>query len=147
MLQDIRTQGKALAGGQQYLGVEDVLDPRLLVYMPFSFVRYISAIFVKSGNGFRLATASWFLFLGVFGFLVDDQAVATIPEFLGALALTGLQVILLARLFLVILLGDRNEVVARNIEDALATADNSGDSTVVAILGMAHCNGVKRLLE
>ena len=53
------------------------------------------------------------------------------------------------RVALVGLIAERNVVLARNIRSAASTTHPQGGETgaVVAILGLAHLNGVKRLLE
>ena len=47
---------------------------------------------------------------------------------------------------LVPILTERNEVLASSIVAACESAE-LGDGAVVAVLGMAHCNGVRRAIE
>ena len=60
------------------------------------------------------------------------------------MAFAALETLVLGRVFLVALLEERNYALARNIRKA-HFATRGGD-TVVAVLGAAHLNGVKRLL-
>jgi len=54
--------------------------------------------------------------------------------------------VVLARIILVVMLKERDEVLAKAIQEACNKLPSTDDSEVVAILGMAHCNGVARLL-
>jgi pheromone shutdown protein TraB len=45
------------------------------------------------------------------------------------------------------ILVERNVVLARSIVGACLLDDGDRNGAVVAVLGMAHCNGVKRLIE
>ena len=106
-----------------------------------------AAIYLKSGNNVRVPIFLWCFVSAWFGTVVDDEARASIPEFIAALGVTGLQTVVLARVFLVLLLGDRNQILADAIASECEVAGDDGDATVVAVLGMAHLNGVKRILE
>jgi pheromone shutdown protein TraB len=61
-------------------------------------------------------------------------------------------VALLSRVFLCAILADRNVVLANNILSECSRVQKKqgkgkkGGEVVVAVLGMAHCNGVKKLL-
>merc|ERR1719424_916326 len=112
---DLKTNGKALSGGPGFVGFGDLFEPRLLLTMPVALFRYIAAIYIKSGNNVRVPIFLWCFGLAYFGTVVDDEARASIPEFLGAIALTAGQTVVLARVFLVLLLGDRNEILADSI--------------------------------
>mmetsp|Transcript_14859 Transcript_14859/g.33674 ORF Transcript_14859/g.33674 Transcript_14859/m.33674 type:complete len:98 (+) Transcript_14859:3-296(+) len=76
---------------------------------------------------------------------VPAQDVNVLTEVLGASAILALETVILGRLLLVGLLEERNYVLARNIREACLRAKPGG--SVVAVLGMAHCNGVASLLK
>ena len=127
------------------IGPAALLDPALLLATPVTAIRYPLAAIVKS---------PWLLLplLGGFGLVAQDFAAAADPaappvsleELGGAIAFAMLETLVVGRVFLVGLLEERNFALARNIRKAhFAT---KGGDTVVAILGAAHLNGVKRLL-
>ena len=116
-----------------------LLDPRLLLGAPLSFVRYPLSLGLKSP-----------LLLGILGLIVlaanqDFGAEDTVLELAGSLAFAAFETIVLGRVLLVALLEERNYVLARNIRKAAFGA--KPDGTIVAVLGMAHLNGVAALLE
>ena len=165
-----------------------LLDPRLLIGAPVSLVRYPLSLGLRS---------PLLLFLVVFGTsLVSGSAPDPDADSLAALAaslgFTLLETVVLARVLLVVLLEERNYVIAvrttctptalphhtcpgdgvrahcafrtcgsrlpppstafhhlwlvqRNIRKACFAAKPGG--SVVAVLGMAHCNGVAQLLR
>ena len=55
------------------------------------------------------------------------------------------EIVLFARVFLVALLNDRNEILASKIRSACLRAE--AGKSVVAVLGMAHVNGVAQILD
>ena len=127
------------------IGPAALLDPALLLATPITAIRYPLAAIVKS---------PWLLLplLGGFGLVAQDFAAAADPaappvsleELGGAIAFAMLETLVVGRVFLVGLLEERNFALACNIRKAhFAT---KGGDTVVAILGAAHLNGVKRLL-
>uniref|UniRef100_A0A7S1UHV3 Uncharacterized protein n=2 Tax=Phaeomonas parva TaxID=124430 RepID=A0A7S1UHV3_9STRA len=81
-------------------------------------------------------------------------------DLLGSTLFALVETVLLGRIFLVGLLEERNVVLARNIREAcrakhkdegfvdklLGSSRTNQRSTVIAVLGMAHCNGVQQLL-
>ena len=116
-----------------------LLDPRLLLGAPLSFVRYPLSLGLKSP-----------LLLGILSLIVlaanqDFGAEDTALELAGSLAFAAFETIVLGRVLLVALLEERNYVLARNIRKAAFGA--KPDGTIVAVLGMAHLNGVAALLE
>eukprot|EP00466_Bigelowiella_natans_P019679 jgi/Bigna1/50689/estExt_Genewise1.C_890025 len=131
--------------GVPSLSVLDLLDPVLLLGLPITFVRYPAAFFLKNP-----------LFaLGLVGLIAsigggEAQLAAQIAMQLNS-ALTALFLVfnfavylILARTILVVLLQERDEVLAGSIREACLNAKD--EQTVVAVLGMAHCNGVAKLL-
>lgn len=74
-------------------------------------------------------------------------------ETLTSAAISALELALLARPFLVVLLQERNKILAENIREACKVAaeerKRSGDANkeVIAVLGMAHINGVAARLK
>jgi len=116
-----------------------LLDPRLLLGAPLSFVRYPLSIGLKSP-----------LLLGIIGllFAASSQDLGmedTYVEAAAALGFAVFETVVLGRVLLVALLEERNYVLARNIRKASFNAKPGG--TIVAVLGAAHCNGVAGLLE
>ena len=63
----------------------------------------------------------------------------------GGVLVTLGELVLFARVFLVALLNERNDILADNIRAAAARAKDG--KAVVAVLGMAHVNGVASLLD
>ena len=76
--------------------------------------------------------------------VAPDDAASLLPS----IAVAALETVVLGRVFLVGLLEERNFVIARNIRRACLAPGKKGGGgrTVVAVLGMAHVSGVKRLL-
>eukprot|EP00980_Cylindrotheca_fusiformis_P006668 scaffold1391_cov123-Cylindrotheca_fusiformis.AAC.6 len=196
-------------GGEGYLSAFAFLDPRLLVVLPVSLVKYPLSFLVRDPR----PTSIVLLGLLALNYLDDsssavDAAVLTnqVPLFdwLVSFGLSALETTVFARLLLKPLLAERNEILAQSILDQcrlLATttqepkptswfekamqqtlaissnkqprssreatitgeheiiyapgshatipagAGNNDDQAVVAILGMAHCNGIKKLLQ
>ena len=64
-----------------------------------------------------------------------------------ALSFALFETLVIGRVFLVGLLEERNFVLARKIREAALGDGKRGTRTVVAILGAAHLNGVKTILE
>jgi len=140
------------AGGAEVdaprIGLRSVLDPALVAGYPVALLRY-----------FSLSPALFGTVLGG-AFVLDAflQALASDPGFLGAIepaleaALTVAIGTVAVRVGLVALLEERNYVLARSIRRACreqpAAADGGGEPpAVVAVLGMAHLNGVRQLLS
>ncbi|KAL1523234.1 hypothetical protein AB1Y20_018185 [Prymnesium parvum] len=115
----------------------------LLVNAPVSLFRYPLAIVLKQPLAMLpLALIAVLLSLPP---EVPAQDVNVLTEVLGASAILALETVILGRLLLVGLLEERNYVLARNIREACLRAKPGG--SVVAVLGMAHCNGVASLLK
>ena len=127
-------------GGDGSLGAGAFLDPRLLVGFPLSLVRYPLSIGLKSPLLLGL------IGLAIFGTYTLDMATEeTVGELVGALAFSVVETIFLGRLLLVVLLEERNFILARNIRKACFA--NKPGGSIVAVLGMAHLNGVAALLR
>ena len=96
------------------------------------------------------ATALLVLTLATLDRLLDsiaaDESVIGAPERLLELALLLAFAATALRVVLVALIDERNVELARNIRAAAAAAA-PGEGVVVGVLGMAHVNGVRRLLE
>lgn len=92
---------------------------------------------------------------------------ADLSELALTLGINGLQLVFLGRVFLVALLNERNKILADKILEQCVDAKKGSkvqqkglfgwgkpksvesegkEKVVVAVLGMAHCNGVKKLL-
>ena len=179
---------ESLPAGPQYLGPSAIFNPALLLAAPISFFKYPLSFFVKA------PIRSMILFAVLFGVdssgaAVNDVAASTEPLALSDLLLSlggsVLEIIIFARIFLQVLLAERNQILASNIvaqcryyqaqpswqqwwkntfcsnkPSAVSYAEGSvtpryetsareqkGGKVVVAILGMAHCNGIRKLLE
>ena len=210
----------SLPSGPDYLGPTDFLDSRLLLAAPVSLFRYPLAFLVKAPITGTLVLSVLALFAGISWngagdsgvmFEPDRSLVDSVSEWATSAALFGLEVAVLSRVFLVVILAERNEVLARSIllqcerirsaketETSTAVAQQQsikrgnvstgmfsfdslpsalpslavgtqresssekapstkplegtmrgdmGDKSVVAVLGMAHCNGVMKLLK
>ena len=199
----------AVPSGPQYLGATALLNPKLLLAAPVSFFKYPLSYIVKDPVtavlvlGFIFGTdaasaaalsqpttvldqtVQVFLNPSAYDYSLTDAAV----DFLGSV----LELILFGRLFLQVLLVERNQILARNIlqqcryyqsssppsrqkkqsvldwmsslgqrlrlgsatasipyaESSPAPSKLKGknDAVVVAVLGMAHVNGIRKLLE
>jgi len=160
-----RIQRDLVAGWAQLdspdgVSVSTLLEPRLLLATPLALFRYPASIAFKSPALFSVLVG-----LGALTAGGSDTPLATDPaglslDLLQAAAFALLETLFLGRVFLVGLLEERNYVLARNIRRAATAkpeeANWAGASgtrskavkgrTVVAVLGMAHLNGVKQIL-
>ena len=124
--------------GGEGLAPDALLDFKLLLGLPISFVRYPLSLGLKSPVlGALLAC------LYVLG-TQDLEGEETVTSVLGALAFFVVETTVFARVLLVGLLEERNYVLARNIRKACLERPGG---TVVAVLGMAHCTGVGKILR
>ena len=159
---------KSFGKDVQSLSVEDfLLDRRLLLALPVSLFRYPLAWLLKSpklvvpllsfyfglanlpglveametsGGGDVLATAA----SGGVGLV---QSADILDETLSVLFLflDVFQIVVLSRLMLVALLGERNDVLSESIRQKCEEQKGT-EKTVIAILGAAHLNGVQNRL-
>ena len=104
-----------------------------------SFVRYPLSLGLKSPVLLAIVA------LLALGATLEPSTEDTLVQAAGLLCFFILEVFVLGRVFLVALLEERNFVIARNIRKAAFASKPGG--TIVAVLGMAHCNGVAELLE
>lgn len=119
----------------------------LLPFAPVSLVRYPLAAVVKSPSLLPiLVLIGWYL--GTQGDEALADAQGSILELLGSVAVAAVETIVFGRMFLIGLLEERNFVIARNIRKAHfeQKAENGGPGCVVAVLGLAHLNGIKRVM-
>lgn len=189
----------AIPFGSQYLGASALLDPRLLLSAPVSLFKYPMSYFVRDplasslvlGLLFGADTASAAA-LGQPTTVLDqtaqvllhpqDYSYTLMDGFVDLLG-SALEVIIFGRLFLQVLLVERNNVLALNILEQCRYYQSSKpkktsvwdwlpmwdrglhkvpyaetspkpskpaaaeDAVVVAVLGMAHVNGIRKLLE
>jgi hypothetical protein len=137
--------GQVLSSGG--LGLSSILDPRLLLGFPVSLGRYPLSIGIKSPLVGAAAVA--LLFLVSQGEETPPPAteLEQLLDIAESLAFVALESIILGRVLLVALLEERNYVLARNIRKACLAKSASPDGAVVAVLGMAHLNGVGSLLR
>lgn len=186
-------------GGDGYLGAFAFFDPRLLLVLPVSLIKYPLSYLVRD----PVPTTIGLTILGALSFLddpnsleamVSDESVP-ITDWILSFAFAFLETAVFARLLLKPLLAERNEILAQSIldqcrlyskpkkqserrpgkqfgwftfnpevvntrnDESVATmyapgsvlpVSNTGpneDKVVVAVLGMAHCNGIKRILQ
>eukprot|EP00966_Prymnesium_polylepis_P280420 6479282-Prymnesium_polylepis.2 len=120
-----------------------LLNGPLLLSAPVSLLRYPLAIVLKQPLALApLGLAGWLLGQPV---VLPPEGADLSGELLQSAAILVLETLVLGRLLLVGLLEERNYVLARNIRRACLRAKPGG--SVVAVLGMAHCNGVAELLS
>lgn len=140
---DLREGSTALSCEGEATGVGALLDPALLAGLPVTLVRYPLAAALKSPLLLLPLAAAAALLVqdGSGGAGVEP---VTLAELGSAVAFAALETLVVGRCFLVALLEERNYALARNIRKA--HFGTKGGDTVVAVLGAAHLNGVKRLL-
>jgi hypothetical protein len=179
-------------GGHGYLSAYAFFDPRLLLALPVSLVKYPLSYLVRD----PIPTTVGLTLLGALSFLDDptsleamlsDESIS-LSDWLLSFGFAFLETAVFARLLLKPLLAERNKILAQSILDQcrlyankpprpsavnwfgvgrkVANAPNKSESmtmyapgstsvvpedgpdkVVVAVLGMAHCNGVKRILS
>lgn len=118
--------------GSAGLGLWDFADPKLIAGFAVAVPRYLLSTALKAPT----------LILVLVGLYIVSSLVAYLG-FLGDLIFLAVEMVLL-RIILCVLLRDRDVILAESIRRTCATPGGSG--TVVAVLGAAHCNGVKRHL-
>lgn len=124
-----RVEAAAEPPGESF-GLNDLLDMELLLWAPLSIIRYCISLLVKAPVIFAaLATMVGFLLV--------------VPESLTTDFFDILIDVAFVRIFLGALLRDRDVILARSIVDA-CKAYGGPERAVVAVLGAAHCNGVRR---
>lgn len=142
---------KGVEYDHSYLDRNDLFDSDMLKSAPTSLVRYVLGFVAKKPIPGSLLLA-WLTALLGYGLIhgtgdltFADEAKATAA---GLLLNLVLGVPLLGRVLLVTLLADRNQILANNIraECEKLQAEGRNDQVCVVVLGLAHCNGVKRLL-
>lgn len=73
--------------------------------------------------------------------------VESISSIVFSIGFSIIETAVLGRILLNPILAERNVALADSIIDVCAKPSPDGKKTVVAVLGMAHCNGVKGLIE
>ena len=151
----------------QSLSLEDfLLDGRLLLALPVSLFRYPLAWLLKSPKLVVPLLSFYFGLANLPGFVEAMEASTTtttmsgggiglvqsadvVDETLSLLFffLDVFQIVVLSRLMLVALLGERNDVLSASIRAKCQEIKDKGEEkTVIAILGAAHVNGVQNRL-
>lgn len=117
-------------------------DPSLLAGLPVTLVRQVAAI---PGPATAFGCALFALDKGLDYFVPEnpDTLIEEACQIAVVLSIAGL----LARVLLVGLLFERNSVLACNIRSACERTSKKSKATVVAVLGMAHLNGVSKMLR
>ncbi|CAK9073657.1 unnamed protein product [Durusdinium trenchii] len=126
-------QRKSAQGGAG-LGLWDFADPKLVLGFAVAVPRYLLSTALKAFGGFSVRS-------------VTAEGLAELSQFLGILGdliFLAIELVFL-RLILCVLLRDRDLVLARSIRQTCGATGSAG--SVVAVLGAAHCNGVKRHLS
>lgn len=154
------------------LNVGDFFHPTLLAGLPVSLFRYPLALFTKSPK-IALLMIVLIVYSSMDSYVYDTPSsleslsvltlVESIPqsfadhyqEWVDSFLIMILEVLLLGKVFLQGLLAERNEILAKNIREEckkavlMTCSDDKGmekERVIVAVLGMAHCNGIKKLL-
>lgn len=175
-------------GGKGYLNAFAFFDPRLLLVLPVSLVKYPLSFLVRDPLPTSLGL-SLLVALSLSDDPLTTQALLNqeypLSDYLLSLFFAGLETVVFARLLLKPLLAERNKILAKNIleqckiyaakekkpwwllgggwsdspqEDdpeiiyapgssPAQENETKGDKVVVAVLGMAHCNGIMKLLK
>lgn len=128
----LNSSKKAKAKQDDSIGIQDFLDPMLLLGAPLAVARYVGSLTLRAPQ----------VALGVGGYLA---VFSVLPENIFIDIFSIVQEILILRVLLSAVLRDRDAILARSIKDACEALPRS-EGSVVAILGAAHCNGVKRHL-
>ncbi|CAE7808111.1 unnamed protein product [Symbiodinium sp. CCMP2456] len=125
-----KRKAEASAGSEEGLGLADFADPELIFGFVVAVPRYVLSTALKAPT----------LLAGVLAFYL---ACAVLPSgILGDLIMIAAEAVLF-RVILQVLLRDRDLILAENIKRVCQKKDSG---SVVAVLGAAHCNGVRRLL-
>jgi len=150
----------SLPTGPNYLGASDFFDSKLLFNAPVSLLRYPLAFLIKAPLTGTVTLST--LLLASYLSSMDGAStssgidwsdfvsiVSVVPsELLMTTLIFAFELALLSRVFIVTILAERNNVLAESIvrECFKAVENGEGKSTVVAVLGMAHCNGIKKII-
>jgi len=118
-----------------------LFDPFLLAGLPVVLIRGLAA---NKKFLTALACVLFVLDMGIDYYVPDNPD--TLIEEVGQDAVVGAFALLLARVLLVAIIAERNSVLAGNIRSACERASAHGKATVIAVLGMAHLNGVYKML-
>lgn len=145
---------------KDYLGLGDFFNAKLLMYLPISLFRYPLALVIKAPK-FGMAIISIIvllsfmdtdmLSLSTFGLdLQMSPTTEAVSNMIASFLILVSEIALLGRPFLTVLLAERNNIIAKNIlVECIRLTEKEGDrreKTVISILGMAHCNGIKKIL-
>ena len=139
-------------GTKIFLDRSDLFDVGMLQLAPISLARYVLGFVAKKPLPGTLLLGWLAGLIGygiVHGIGSDLSLLEEVKATTAGLVLNLIiGVPLLGRVLLVTLLGDRNEIIARNIRDQCRILQGEGrrEEVVLVVLGLAHCNGVKRLL-
>lgn len=140
-------------GAKIFLDRSDLFDFEMLQSAPISLMRYVFGFVAKKPIP-GACLLIWLVGLIGYGTIHGiGNDLSLLDEFkataAGLLLNIFIAVPLLGRVLLVTLLGDRNEILAENIRSECQRLQRTGccEDVVVVVLGLAHCNGVKRLLS
>jgi len=126
------THETVAAEAKDTIDVQDFLDPELFLGIPVAVSRYLVSTLVRAPKVFA-------------GFVATVWLLDVVPESPLSTLLDVVVNVLFLRVFLGALLRDRDSTLAQSIGEACKVSGGPG-RTVVAILGAAHCNGVRRNL-
>lgn len=159
LYEDVKVASSAtLPSGSDFLGPKDFLSASLLALTPISLFRYLSAFVVKApvfgipvvlalffSTGYASDSSSDILF--------EPTLMNNVQEVLTSASIFVLETTVFARVFLISLLAERNDILAANILSECQRirrqegAEKASQKVVVAVLGMAHCNGILNILS
>ena len=146
----------ALPSGPLFLGPSDFLNLKLLFTTPISLFRYPLSFIVKAPVlGIPIVLG---LLFGTFSDMAGDTSLLEVTslerlqEIATSALIFGIETSIFARVFLISFLSERNDILAANILSECQRISRGGKegeekSIVVAILGMAHCNGILNILS
>ena len=153
---------------REYLNFNDFFNSKLLINAPISLIRYPLALILKTPKQSlpilfsvivgSIITSSYHsdttsLSDALDYYLASPENMLTLVkqetiELLQSLLIAAVEIAILGRTMLVALLQERNEVIANKIlQECEQAANDVSPKTIVAVLGMAHLNGIRFLLD
>lgn len=141
----------AFPTGEGYLGLNDFLDPSLLLEAPAAFAKYSVAFML--GGPLGIMTWGGLFLLGLLtqsdSTYLPETPLEEIANFITSASGLIAELAFLSRIFLIAIVVDRNQAMAESIlkECERLVTDGNPEDSVVAVMGMVHCNGIKKLLE
>lgn len=127
----------ALPTGDGYLSAWAILDPRLLITAPVSFVKYPISFLARN----PVTTTIVFSFIGFLTYLdasggggsvafADMSLQQQLLNSFASILLSSLEIILFGRILVQVLLAERNEIIAKNILDQCEIYSSSNQKSI-----------------